>query len=191
VRFLKISSDKLHKRHVQRTLHDFANATLTLLQTQSLEDMTTKDICDSSNYPRATFYNYFYDKYDLVHYCFDLISQKIELDPNSKHTSPELVSLTFTQLYDLLETHRSEVEDILKYNTKTQQLIREFMSYLKNTISIKIENCIHNTNGGLPPELLAQHFSNTTILVIDWTLYHPEISFEQAHQYLNYLLGIK
>ena len=62
------------------------------------------EICEISNYPRATFYNYFEDKYDLLNYCWDCFGEKIDFqnDYDYMDTDEKMYDL-FNNLYDFFE----------------------------------------------------------------------------------------
>lgn len=51
---------------VTRTVRDFQNALLTLLEEHSFEHLTVDQICQEALLHRSSFYRYFRDKYDLL-----------------------------------------------------------------------------------------------------------------------------
>nr|WP_220476774.1 TetR/AcrR family transcriptional regulator [Limosilactobacillus fastidiosus] len=51
---------------VTRTVRDFQNALLTLLEEHSFEYLTVDQICQEALLHRSSFYRYFRDKYDLL-----------------------------------------------------------------------------------------------------------------------------
>lgn len=51
---------------VTRTVRDFQNALLTLLEEYSFEHLTVDQICQEALLHRSSFYRYFRDKYDLL-----------------------------------------------------------------------------------------------------------------------------
>lgn len=51
---------------VTRTVRDFQNALLTLLEENSFEHLTVDQICQEALLHRSSFYRYFHDKYDLL-----------------------------------------------------------------------------------------------------------------------------
>ena len=66
-------------RFAMRTLDAFSSTMFDLLETKSFETIMVSELCSLSNYPRATFYNYFEDKYDLLEYCWDILKSKVRL----------------------------------------------------------------------------------------------------------------
>ena len=68
---MKYDITKRATKGAQRTLEAFSGTMFELLSRKSFEEITVNELCQQSNYPRATFYNYFDDKYDLLNYCWD------------------------------------------------------------------------------------------------------------------------
>ena len=56
---------------VTRTVRDFQNALLTLLETNSFDHLTVDQICNEALLHRSSFYRYFNDKYDLLEQTMD------------------------------------------------------------------------------------------------------------------------
>ena len=50
-----------------------AQALLALLHHEAVEKITVDQLCREANVQRSTFYRYFQDKYDLLHYVFQTI----------------------------------------------------------------------------------------------------------------------
>ena len=53
-------------RSARRTKHLFKDALMRLLETESFACITVKDIVETAEYNRTTFYNHYYDKFDLL-----------------------------------------------------------------------------------------------------------------------------
>lgn len=50
----------------RRTKHLFKDALIRLLETESFACISVKDIVETADYNRTTFYNHYYDKFDLL-----------------------------------------------------------------------------------------------------------------------------
>ena len=57
------------KISARRTYTLLQQAFFKLLTEKPFEKITLKELCDTAMIPRSTFYRYFEDKYDLLHYC--------------------------------------------------------------------------------------------------------------------------
>lgn len=53
-------------RSARRTKHLFKEALMRLLETESFAYISVKDIVETAEYNRTTFYNHYYDKFDLL-----------------------------------------------------------------------------------------------------------------------------
>ena len=63
---MKYNTNKKMTRGAKRTLNDFMCTMFTMLSEKNFEEITVGELCKCANYPRATFYNYFDDKFDLL-----------------------------------------------------------------------------------------------------------------------------
>ena len=57
-------------KFAERVLADFSSTLFSLLQGKTLKSITVNELCEQARYPRATFYNYFDDIYDLLSYAW-------------------------------------------------------------------------------------------------------------------------
>lgn len=55
-----------NSKSARRTKHLFKDALMRLLETESFACISVKDIVDTADYNRTTFYNHYYDKFDLL-----------------------------------------------------------------------------------------------------------------------------
>ena len=67
---MKLDTNKPLTIGARRTLKALVEAMEQMLAKKDFEQIQIKEICDMSMIPRATFYNYFEDKYDLLDYVF-------------------------------------------------------------------------------------------------------------------------
>ena len=174
-----------------RTLSDFRCAMFRLLSELSFEDITVGEICIAANYPRATFYNYFEDKYDLLEYCFSWIISSLYIDNFKEEKSEDLLYLYFDRAFDFLTEHREVVEKILKSNGEEGYFSSSIHTYLQKVLRkiFQATNC-NKSHGNIPKELLAEHYCNTIILLLKWSfLTRHKCTKEEAHNYIGMLLG--
>ena len=61
-----------------RTLYSLQQAMLFMLSKKSFEEIAVGELCEKAMLPRATFYNYFDDKYDLLEYCFMTVRDRLD-----------------------------------------------------------------------------------------------------------------
>ncbi|KRK87153.1 TetR/AcrR family transcriptional regulator [Lentilactobacillus sunkii] len=188
---MKYDLTKKPTRGAQRTLESFSQTMFKLLSEEPFERISVNKICDISNFPRATFYNYFDDKFDLVDYCWYVIAQEIEVDKATEVKSNQSLIIYFDRLYDVFKNNRHLLDNILQYNEFSGQLVNSFVNYFKDKMQTILSGSIDYSKAGLPVELIADHCSETVILVLKWIfLKHHDADKRLAHTYLKKLLNL-
>lgn len=134
---------------VIRTRKLLSSALKELLQEKSFDKITVNDICDRAMVHRATFYNHFIDKMDLLNYLFDEMQEEVyqkvvKLDNFS--SSKEMYIAIISKIIDYVDLHRQEIKLILKNST------REFQMILFETIKRGIFYLASKCNDGSPYE---------------------------------------
>lgn len=84
---------------VNRTVRDFENAMLSLLEQVPFDQLTVDQICQEAMLHRSSFYRYFRDKYDLLEQAFD--AQLNQLISDQQNTD-EIVDAAL----DYVDSHR-------------------------------------------------------------------------------------
>lgn len=77
---MKVNLSGKTSRFAKRTLADFSEKMIVMLEDMSLEEISVQKICNVCNYPRSTFYNYFDDIYDLMDYCWIAIMKDMDIE---------------------------------------------------------------------------------------------------------------
>lgn len=191
---MKYDLSKKPTRGAQRTLEAFSKTMFQLISEQPFEEINVNQICQISNYPRATFYNYFDDKYDLLEYCWHVLSEEIDLQKFTQVPSDQLLFVYFDRIYDLLYERHAWLKKILKVNPLNAALVLSFIEYLKKQTREIFYTCIssesHEQRITIPVELLADHYSNTILLVLEWIFFKQHTTSKtEAHQFLEFLLS--
>lgn len=191
---MKYDLSKHPTRGAQRTLNDFSTTMFQLVSEQSFESINVNQLCQISNYPRATFYNYFDDKYDLLEYCWYVLSEQIYLQQFTQIPSDQVLFVYFDRIYDLLNEHDSWLNKILKMNPLNSPLVQSFIDYFKKQTREIFYTCITSETPQpqtVPVELLADHYSNTLLLVLEWIFFKQNSTDKEvAHHYLKTLLTL-
>lgn len=119
---------KFTKQAIMKCLMD-------MLKTQSVEKITVKDICETCEINRNTFYYYFSDIYDVLDSVFaEETKTLLELEDN----------LTFYETYKkaaaIIIEYRKAVIHI--YNSKNKQIV---VRYLEKVSNILVRNFVENS----------------------------------------------
>lgn len=186
---MKFDPNAAHSRFAERALAAFSTTMMELLATKSFESIAVNEICAVANYPRATFYNYFDDKYDLLNYCWSLMRDEIRLDDYKQMESDRRTMELFDRMYDYLDANERQLRSILRLNSFDSELIASFRRYTKEQISDIMEFDANTEQFTVPLRIIAEHYCNTLMLILEWSFLHDGgMPKEQAHAYLNYLL---
>lgn len=176
-------------RFAQRTLAAFSGALMRLLETKPFEKITVNEICEACNYPRATFYNYFDDSYDLLNYCWFSLMGEINAADYSGIAPEERIYTVFERTYDYLDAHRAELLRICEANPLDGAFFASCGLFMRQQAAKIMSECPCTQRYPLPYKLVAEHYSNTLQLVIEWSfLRKNSVSRQEAESYLRYLL---
>lgn len=120
---------------VVRTKKMLTNALKELLQEKSFDKITVNDICDRALVHRATFYNHFNDKIDLLNFIFDDMQEEIynkTLKIGASITAKQMYVEIIERILDYCEANRESLKLILKNSTNEFRTI--LIENIKNGI---------------------------------------------------------
>lgn len=148
------------------------------------------ELCEAAQYPRATFYNYFDDKYDLLNYCWQTLADRVGLYEYRHGEENEMLYLYFDRIYDFTKQSESMIRSVLSHNGDGGYMFSSFRNFLNGKMRMIFRDCPQAAQKDIPNELLADHYSNTLFLVWQWiAVKSPSCSKTQAHEYLKLLIG--
>lgn len=187
---MKFDITKTPTRGAKRTLSAFKDAMFLLLAQKPFEDITVQALCDEAAYPRATFYNYFDDKYDLLNYCWLWLAEQIHLDDYRYIPHDEALDVFVERIFDFTAENRERIAQVLTHNVEVGYMFSSFRSFMNVQMSAIFQSCTRADSYTVPNELLANHYSNTILLVWQWCyLKGTPCTKVQARDYLHCLLG--
>ncbi|URZ05678.1 TetR/AcrR family transcriptional regulator [Clostridium felsineum] len=186
---MKYDLNNKTNRFAQRTLLAFSSSLMQILETKEFEKITVGEICEACNYPRATFYNYFDDSYDLLNYCWIAMMQEIKINDYPDMKPEERVYIIFERVYDYFNSYRERLRKIMMFNSLDGALVTSCNLFVKQQSSQIMMDCPYVDVHPIPHQLMAEHYSNTLQLIIEWCFLRKKIdSKEDALKYLRYLL---
>lgn len=186
---MKFDLNNKTNRFAQRTLAAFSGALMELLESKPFEKITVNEICDACNYPRATFYNYFDDSYDLLNYCWTAMSREVKIADYPDMQPEERLYIIFDRIYDYFDAYRERLKRIRAVNPQDGALVISCMLFIRQqAVDIMLHTpCTQRYE--IPFRLVAEHYCNTMQLVIEWSFMRGEIqSKQEAERCLRYLL---
>lgn len=187
---MKYDLSKKPTRGAKRTLGDFKDKMFLLLSKKAFEDITVNEICDEANYPRATFYNYFDDKYDLLNYCWLWLAKQIRLEEFRSIPHDKMLYIFFDRIFDFTVQHIEMIRKVLENNPEVGYMFSSFRNFMNMQMCAIFQNCSASEQYPIPQEMVANHYSNTILLVWQWCNFkYSNCTKEQAHEYLHYMIG--
>ncbi len=187
---MKYDITKPLTKGAKRTLGIFSREMFMLLSEKSFEEITVGRLCEAVQYPRATFYNYFDDKYDLLGYCWQALARQVGFDEYHHAEENEMLYLYFDRIYDFTKQNKAVIHKVLLHNSEVGYMFSSFRNFLNNTMRQIFKECTEAMNKDIPNELLADHYSNTLFLVWQWAaIKKSDCTKEQAHKYLYSLIN--
>lgn len=187
---MKYDLSKKPTRGAQRTLEAFSGTMFALLAEKPFESVTVGEICLRCSYPRATFYNYFDDKYDLLDFCWLRIAGAAKINDFVHEKLGEKSFELFDGVYDLLEKHTELINSVIRFNQPEGQMVSSLRRFMNRSVLSFFENQPPEKMSGIPHKILAAHLTNTLLLLLEWRFIQGNAcSKSDAHTILLGLLG--
>ncbi|MFD1399995.1 TetR/AcrR family transcriptional regulator [Lacticaseibacillus suilingensis] len=176
-------------RGAVRTLKAFSETMLIMLGEKPFEKISVNALCEAADYPRATFYNYFDDKYDLLTYCWYRMRREVHLDQISGDPTDASFMAAFDQIYHLFDSHHDLLIAVVSHNPLDSQLVNHFIQYFTSVFTELFTARAKPQELKTPVELVAKHYSSTVLLIMEWIFLgqHPTTR-EEAEVYVRELL---
>lgn len=150
---------------VTRTIRDFENALLTLLEKNSFEHLTVDQICKEALMHRSSFYRYFSDKYDLLEQTLNAQINKLTENTDSEDD-------IIKQLLSYIDKNKDVIRHLAP-NSARSSLYTEILNILSQVL---LERRNLETNDPIVtalqksdnPEMLAYVLSGAIIGTFYW-----------------------
>ena len=177
----------------KRTLRNLRESLTELLMVKPLEQISIQELCDKAMISRRTFYNYFYDKYDLLNY--DWSQLQLLIDPEFTHPElnhddyQEYMNLFLQNLIIFLSKEREIYQKIINNNANSI-FSANMHEYIETQILLKLKVAISNKiNYKIPLELMADVYANTIITMGRWWLkFGDGYTEEEAYEFFRMLI---
>lgn len=187
---MKYDLNKKPTKFAVRVLKDLSDELFNVLTRKSFESVTVNEICEATNYPRATFYNYFNDINDLLDYCFYLMQKDMNVFPESELIGSEKVEVLVTRVYDYLDSKRERIELFLEHNTMDGLFVAKLHRYASKVICTIVAHDNDAKRTSIQTEIIAEHVANTCQLIFKRCFNKgAKLTKEQAIDAIRYLIG--
>lgn len=173
-----------------RTLCALQKAMLSSLTEKAFEEIAVGELCEKAMLPRATFYNYFDDKYDLLEYCFMTARDFLDSGCRDEETCVARMNTLMENCFDFLDQNIDTVEKILKNNHANQYLINQIRSYLSSSMSAAFKSNPDSHSFKIPWEMAANLYSQAILIILEWKyIDRKQCSNAQAKEYLQQMVS--
>ena len=177
-------------RFARRTLSDFSENMILLLTDMPLEEISVRKICDTCNYPRSTFYNYFDDIYDLMDYCWTAIVKDMNLEQYMIIPAEDRTKEIFLMLYDYLDGYRPQIHKILSKNGLNGRCMSSLRLFMRGQIKDIVSRCPYTKDFPLREDVMVDYYAVTVEMLLEKCFLEKNpLSKEDAVQSLVFLLG--
>ena len=142
---------------VTRTIRDFENALITLLEKNSFESLTVDQICKEALMHRSSFYRYFSDKYDLLEQTLNAQINKLTENTDSEDD-------IIKQLLSYIDKNKDVIRHLAP-NSARSSLYTEILNILSQVLLEPIVTALQKSDN---PEMLAYVLSGAIIGTFYW-----------------------
>lgn len=162
-------------RRQQKTRQAIIDAFVTLLNKTSYEKISVKEIIDTANIGRSTFYSHFETKEELArHICVDLFDHIFShvIPPCSTHNFSNVPQSAESRIAHILYHLRDKKQyylGILNYDESTL-FLRFFRDYMLQKVTIKTTGTYNEYIQRVPEDFLISSLTSSFIGMIRWWL---------------------
>ena len=187
---MKINLSDKTSRFEKRTLTDFSERMIIMLEDMPLEEISVRKICDICNYPRSTFYNYFDDIYDLMDYCWIAIMKDMDIEKYLNVQEEQNTEQIFLLLYEYLDQYRLQIHRILLKNSLDGRCMASLHVFMKKQIGKIISTCPGTKDFPVREDVMVDYYAATIEMLLEKCFFAKKhLSKEEALQAVRFLLG--
>ncbi|MDO4284245.1 MAG: TetR/AcrR family transcriptional regulator [Eubacteriales bacterium] len=187
---MKIDISNKTNRFAKRTLAAFSEALFMLMEKSSLETISVQKLCDSCNYPRSTFYNYFEDIYDLMEYCWEAIAGDMDIRKCMELPEEERTKAIFIVMYEYLNERKETLNKIVKHNGMDGRMMFSLSKHMKARIKEMIAACEYSNQYPIRQDIIVDFYAETFEMLLEKSFFEGQVlSKEDAVTALSFLIG--
>ncbi len=156
-----------------RTCGILRTALISLLEQKPFNNIFVKDICEAASVPRATFYNHFEDKYDLLSFCLSQLEKRLE--PKGKFVnSDDYYNALLNNAADFCIERQPFLKKISQLNNNNI-FVTELQTHMAAQILAHIKSKTKNLHLlRVPPEIFAEYYAGALVGIIKWWINSEE-----------------
>lgn len=161
---------------VLKTRENIKTAFINLLLIKDFKDITVQNIIDEALIGRSTFYDHYYDKYDLLERLVNEILTDFNLfikDRFNLKSHDDFITF-FSSMIEFHSKQRNVFLALLKTHTESIDLYNSLLNILQEGCSSYWDNIENKTKFNIPKDYFCRIYASTVLTSIQWYIENNE-----------------
>lgn len=176
---------------IKRTRKMLCMALMDLMQTTSFDKLSVNDICEKAMIHRATFYNHFNDKNDLLNYALDDLQEELfarSIEKETFSSQKEMLMALVECVINFITENRQTL--VLIFNNSSEKMSSLVSTTVRRSIRYLLSRNKYKQEYLLPINIIVDFFTGgITMIGIDWLESSNPYSKEEMMKFFDILLN--
>lgn len=176
---------------VKRTRKLLCVALMDLMQVSPFEKLSVNDICEKAMVHRATFYNHFTDKNDLLNYAIDDLQEELfekSIENETYVSQKEMYMALVECVIDFIAENKQRLA--LVFKNSAEKITSLVSTTVKRSIVYLLGKNKYKQEFVTPIDIIVNFFTGgITMIGIDWLESNSPHSKEEMLKFFNILLS--
>lgn len=161
---------------VLKTRKNIRTSFINLLLVKDFKDITIQNIIDEALIGRSTFYDHYFDKYDLLNQLVDevLVDFKDIIKDRFDLKSENDFIKFFLNMIEHYSKQRTTFLALLNVHTESIDLYNSLINILRNECSSYLDSIDFQNKSTVPKEYVSRLYASTAMTSIQWCLENKE-----------------
>ncbi|HEY8389715.1 MAG TPA: TetR/AcrR family transcriptional regulator [Clostridia bacterium] len=182
--------DEKQDLRIRRTKRLLSIALFDLMEEKPFNKISVNDICEKAMVHRATFYNHFQDKEDLLNHTLDEIQEELFSKSIEKYhfaTAKEMYMSLIDCVIDFLFSNKPKIENIMK--NSSEKFVRIITQTIKRSIRYLISKNKYKEDYTIPIDIMVDFFTGGISMIgFSWFEGKNQYSKEDLLSFCNTIL---
>lgn len=176
---------------IKRTRKMLCMSLMDLMQTTSFDKLSVNDICEKAMIHRATFYNHFNDKNDLLNYALDNLQEELfarSIEKETFSSQKEMLMALVECVINFITENRQTL--VLIFNNSSEKMSSLVSTTVRRSIRYLLSRNKYKQEYLLPINIIVDFFTGgITMIGIDWLESSNPYSKEEMMKFFDILLN--